>query len=58
MPREFKTIFRLIREGQITDSEAFHLLWAVFLAMTGFKPEEEKEKEEEVKITEVKGFVG
>ena len=54
-PREFRTVFRLIRNGQITDSEAFNLLWAVFLTMTGYKPEEEKE---EVQITEVKGFVG
>lgn len=55
MPREFKTIFKLIRNGQISDSEAFNLLWAVFLAITGYKPEEEKE---EPQITEVKGFVG
>lgn len=57
MPREFRTIFRLISNGQISDNEAFNLLWAVFLAMTGYKPEEEKEREE-VQITEVKGFVG
>ncbi len=54
MPREFKTIFKLIRNGQISDNEAFNLLWAVFIAMTGYKPEEEKE---EPQITEVKGFV-
>ena len=54
-PREFKTIFRLIRTSQVSDIEAFNLLWAVFVAMTGYKPEEEKE---EVQITEVKGFVG
>ena len=54
-PREFKTVFHLIKNGQISDNEAFNLLWAVFIAMTGYKPEEEKE---EVQITEVKGFVG
>ena len=55
MPKEFKTIFRLVREGQISYNEAFQLAWALFVAMTGYKPEEEKE---EVQITEVKGFVG
>lgn len=55
MPKEFRTIFKLIRNGQISDNEAFNLLWAVFIAMTGYKPEEEKD---EPQITEVKGFVG
>lgn len=57
MPREFKTVFRMIREGQITDREGFNLLWCVFVAMTGYKAQEELEKDEP-RIVEVKGFVG
>lgn len=57
MPREFKTLFRLIREGQITDREGFQLAWVIFIAMTGFNPDKEEPKDEP-QITEVKGFVG
>lgn len=57
MPREIKTVFKLIRNGQISDNEAFNLLWAVFIAMTGYNPDKEEPKDEP-RIVEVKGFVG
>lgn len=58
MPKEFKTLFRLIREGQISDREAFQLAWAIFVAMTGYRPKDEEPEREEQRIIEVKGFAG
>lgn len=57
MPKEFKTLFRLIREGQISDREGFQLAWAIFIAMTGYDPNKEEQKEES-RMVEVRGFAG
>lgn len=57
MPREFKTLFRLIRDGQISDREAFQLAWAIFVAMTGYRPKEEENCcPEATEYREVRGF--
>ena len=57
MPREFKTIFRLVREGQISDKEAFQLAWAMFIAMSGFKAQEDENCcPEPAEYREVRGF--
>lgn len=57
MPREFKTIFRLVRNGQISDKEAFQLLWMAFVAMTGYKAQEEENCcAEPAEYREVRGF--
>lgn len=57
MPREFKTIFRLVREGQISDKEAFQLLYAIFVAMTGYRQQEDENCcPEATEYREVRGF--
>ena len=58
MPREIKVIFRLIKEGHITDLEAFRLLWALFVGMTGYQVTESCDAENLPAETakEVKGF--
>lgn len=61
MPREIKVIFRLIKQGHITDLEAFRLLWALFVGMTGYQVTESCEASENLpaetaKEVEVIGF--
>lgn len=59
MPREIKVIFRLIKQGHITDLEGFRLLWALFVGMTGYQVTESCDASENLPAEtakEVKGF--
>ena len=57
MPKEIKVIFRLLKAGSINDKEAFQLLWMAFVAMTGYKAQEEENCcAEPAEYREVRGF--
>lgn len=58
MPKEIKIILRLLKGGQISDREAFSLLWMAFYAMSQQPVTEDCQQQpsEEPQRVEVRGF--